>query len=384
MIFVPIEYLRPNMVLAKDIYLHVSTSYNPPLLTKGQPLTEPYIKKIALYNVTGVYIESAFADDIVAGESLDKKLRERAVSDIKTIFKDFKKNKLSLQHAQMEKMMSLAKDLVFDILSKDEYMVDLIELKSYDDYTYHHSLCVSILAIATGISLGLNKSVLDEIALCALMHDIGKMAVPIEIINKPSSLTPEEYDVIKLHPMNAVNFLKEKHLASNSVIAGIEHHHEKYNGTGYPHGIKGDEIPLYARIISVCDVYDALTSNRPYKKQCFPSEAIEYIMGCADVHFDYDIVTAFLKNIAAYPVGTCVALSNGEIAVVVRNHREAILRPIVRLINSDGLGGEKIDLHADPRFASVTIVDKGHTMRTLDYGKLTSSSPAQKEELVRN
>ena len=365
------------MVLARDINLHISTSYNPPLLTRGQALTDAYIRKISLYNVGGVYIESTLPDEIEPREGINQRLKGRALRDIKSIFRDFKTNKYVLGRGQMQRLIGLSKDLVYDILSKDCYITDISGLRGYDDYTYHHSLYVSVLSIATGVSLGFPEGVLHEIALSGLLHDIGKMAIPIEIINKPGSLTEKEFEIIKSHPSNAVEFLRDRNDLSASVISGIEHHHERYSGGGYPHGLKGEQIPLYARILAVCDVYDALTSNRPYKKQSFPSEAIEYMMGAADVQFDYNILVAFLKNVAAYPVGTFVALSNGETGVVIRNHSEAILRPIVRLLDGGGHSGGRIDLLTDPHYANVTIVDRGYKEHRLSLIKL--SAPPREE-----
>jgi len=369
MLFIPTELLRPNMVLAKDINLFITDDFSLPLLRRGQVLNELFIKKIKFHNVTGVYIESEVSEDIIVNDIVNEKLKATVLCDIKKNFNQFKNNRGEVNTYIVDNIAKMAKSLVIDILSNDEILINLIDLKSYDDYTYRHSLCVAILSITTGISLNLNEHMLTEIATSALLHDLGKMTIPIDIINKPDLLTPEEYETVKRHPLVAVEQLKKKNLVSDAVLSGIESHHEKYDGTGYPYGLKGDEIPLYGKILAISDVYDALTSTRSYRRACFPNEAIEYVMGCADVHFDYEILKAFLKNIAAYPVGTFVSLSDGNVAVVVKNLQLNALRPIVRIIYPDGSTSKNIDLSQDISYANVTIVGMGYENPEFSYNR---------------
>lgn len=369
MLFIPTELLRPGMVLAKDINLLITDDFSLPLLRRGQILNELFIKKIKFHNVTGVYIESEVSEDITVKDIISEKLKATVLCDIKKNFNQFKNNRGEVNTYIVDNIAKMAKSLVIDILSNDEILINLIDLKSYDDYTYRHSLCVAILSITTGISLNLSEHMLTEIATSALLHDLGKMTIPIDIINKPDLLTPEEYETVKRHPLIAVEQLKKKHLVSNAVLSGIESHHEKYDGTGYPYGLKGDEIPLYGKILAIADVYDALTSTRSYRRACFPNEAIEYIMGCADVHFDYEILKAFLKNIAAYPVGTFVSLSDGNIAVVVKNTQLNALRPVVRIIYPDGTTSKNINLSNDINYANITIVGMGYENPEFAYNR---------------
>jgi HD-GYP domain-containing protein (c-di-GMP phosphodiesterase class II) len=202
------------------------------------------------------------------------------------------------------------------------------------------------------------------------------MLIPLSIINKPGKLTPEEFDIMKTHPINSINQLQ--YIVSLDVIRGIESHHEKVDGSGYPYGRKGDNIHLYGKILSVCDVYDALTSTRSYRKSCFPGEVIEYIMGCADTHFDYEILCKFLKNIVAYPVGTFVTLSNEKIAVVVKNFADNIMRPVIRIINDDNTIGEDIDLFNDLRYMNITITGMGYGYDKIDYNSITKTNSSVK------
>ena len=383
MLFIPTELLKPNMVLAKDVNLTITDSFSLPLLTKGQTLNNLFIRKIKYHEIIGVYVENEVANDIVPEEVINEKLKAKILVDIKKNFNHFKDKRGELNIHIVENIAKMAKKLVIDILSKEDIIINLIDLKSYDDYTYRHCLCVAILSITMGITLNLNEHMLMEVAMCALLHDLGKMMIPTEITNKPDLLTPEEYDVMKLHPVIAANQLRKLHIVSDAVIRGIECHHEKFDGTGYPYGLKGNEIPLYSKILAVADVYDALTSTRSYRRACFPNEAIEYVMGCVDTHFDYEILKAFLKNIAAYPIGTFVNLSDGNLAIVVKNLQINPLRPVIRIIYPDGTTSKNIDLSQNIKYTNVTIIGMGYENPNFPYNVNNGTSPTDYEEKLR-
>ncbi len=383
MLFIPTELLKPNMVLAKDVNLTITDSFSLPLLTKGQTLNNLFIRKIKYHEIIGVYVENEITNDIVPEEVINEKLKAKILVDIKKNFNHFKDKRGELNIHIVENIAKMAKKLVIEILSKEDIIINLIDLKSYDDYTYRHCLCVTILSITMGITLNLNEHMLTELAMCALLHDLGKMMIPTEITNKPDLLTPEEYDVMKLHPVIAANQLKKLHIVSDAVIRGIECHHEKFDGTGYPHGLKGNEIPLYSKILAVADVYDALTSTRSYRRACFPNEAIEYVMGCVDTHFDYEILKAFLKNIAAYPIGTFVNLSDGNLAIVVKNLQINPLRPVIRIIYPDGTTSKNIDLSQNIKYTNVTIIGMGYENPNFPYNANNGTSPTDYEEKLR-
>ncbi len=383
MLFIPTELLKPNMVIAKDVNLTLTDSLSLPLLTKGQTLNNLFIRKIKFHEIVGVYVEDEIASDIVPEEVINEKIKAKILVDIKKNFNHFKNKRGELNIHIVENIAKMAKKLVLEILSKEEIIINLIDLKSYDDYTYRHSLCVAILSITMGITLELDEYMLRELAMCALLHDLGKMMIPNNIINKPDLLTPEEFEVMKMHPAIAANQLRKLHIVSEAVIKGIECHHERYDGTGYPHGLKGNEIPLYAKILAVADVYDALTSTRSYRRACFPNEAIEYVMGCVDTHFDYDILKAFLKNIAAYPVGTFVNLSDGNLGVVVKNMLINPLRPVIRIIYPDGTTSKNIDLAQNKNYANVTIIGMGYENPNFPYNVNNNPSPTDLEDLKK-
>jgi HD-GYP domain-containing protein (c-di-GMP phosphodiesterase class II) len=199
-----------------------------------------------------------------------------------------------------------------------------------------------VLALATGKGLGLSEEALARLGRCALLHDIGKQLVPADILNKNGKLTEQEFEIIKKHPLLGANNLKGTALVDEELFVSIMSHHEKVDGSGYPYNMKGNEIPLYSKIISVADVYDAITSYRSYRTPMQPLDAFEVIYKDIGNAFDYDIVKAFYSKLEFYPVNTIVELSDNRLATVVQGGGPLKLRPPVRLWGTD----KNIDLSA--------------------------------------
>lgn len=335
MTFVPIDQLREGMMLDRDVYLYEYKTCKVAMLRSGQILTDSYIAKLNELNILGAYIYTNGKEELEELHSpIRHELKEEAISSVQQVFSMFHQTAHQVNINCINQTMEVSKKLVTAMKNNREAKLSIASLKLYDDYTYNHSFGVSILAIAIGLSLGLRTGDLYDLGFCALLHDIGKMDVPIEIIAKPAKLTKEEFTIVKQHPEKGAEFFLKHRLASPRICAGVLTHHEKYDGTGYPRGLSGDQIPLFGRIISVADVYDALTSVRPYRDPSPPSEAIEYIMGGCDNAFDSSIVEAFLKKVSPYPIGSCVKLSSGEIAIVVEQNESHPLRPNVRLFEN--------------------------------------------------
>lgn len=358
MLFITNKYLKPGMILAKDIILYNSSNFNSLLLTKGQVLNNTFINKINYHGIEGAYIESEAFSDIEVDSYINDVLKANTLKTVKDVYYELKMSSGKVHATAIKQLSGIVSTLITEIMYKDDLSYNIIDFKNYDNYTYQHCLNVATLSISTGISLGLSEGALHDLGMAGLLHDIGKMMIPLEILNKPGKLTEDEFDIIKEHPVNAVNLLKD--LVPYSVLSAIQSHHEKFDGTGYPYGISGSNIHFYGRVLAVCDVYDALTSDRSYRMTSFPSEVIEYIMGCADTHFDYEILKSFLQVIVAYPIGTFVRLSNKKIAVVVKNNSENIMRPVVRIINGDGTVGVDVDLLYDNKYMNITITDMAY------------------------
>ena len=371
MLYITKKHLKPGMILAKDIFLYNLSNFSTLLLAKGQVLNNIYINRINYHNIEGAYIESEAFSDINVEPYIDENLKTESLNSIRDTYYEFQLSSGKINDPMIKQMSSIVNNIVKELLYKDNLAYNLIDFKNYDSYTYQHCLNVAVLSISTGISMELSERKLNDIGLAGMLHDIGKMLIPIEILNKPGELTKEEYEIIKTHPVNATKQLRN--MVPYEVLRAIEDHHEKLDGTGYPNGKKDSSISPYSKILSVCDVYDALTSDRPYRKSVFPNEVVEYLMGCADKQFDYRILKHFIKVIVAYPVGTFVKLSNGKLAVVIKNHSENILRPKVRIINNDGTIGEDIDLLFNEDYMNITIVDMGYDYENLGLTSVLKS-----------
>lgn len=380
MLFIPMELALPGMVIAKDIESEISFS-KIPLVIKGQILTESLVRSLLNKQIAGIYVESEVVSDISAVEIISPQVKQRALIDIKKVYDEVDTTN-EIRRENTTKISKVAKSLVLEILSNDDVLIDILDIKGYDDYTYRHSLFVAIYSISIGVMLGYSEDLLVDLAIGSLLHDIGKTEISIDIINKPGKLTEAEYNIIKMHPSLAVKQLRSNKKMTGAILNGIETHHERWDGTGYPFGFKGDEIPVYGRILAVADVYDALTSKRPYRKAWYPNEAIEYLLGCSGIHYDPKMIEAFLKVVVPYPTGTVVELSNGCDAIVISNKNSNRLRPVVRMFNvSDDASFIDIDLMNDRSYYNLTILGLGYKNNKIDYTTLTGQrkTPPEKE-----
>lgn len=354
MFYVPIKHLRPGMVLAKDLpsdMVYIS------LLTVGHELTPETIDKLNSHGIQGAYIESKLENEVFIHELIDPKFKNDMLISIKRQFGEYMSRSM-ISSGMYKSMATMAAGLVTQVVSNDEFFLNMIDIRDYDTYTYSHSMFVGLISVLIGIKMKLPRNCLIDLAMSGLLHDIGKLDIPLTIINKPGKLTDEEYDIIKEHPQKAVNRLRPNKLFSSTVLSGIESHHEKFDGTGYPYGLKGEKIPLYGRIMALADVFDALVSARSYRPGWSSGQAVEYMMGGSGTHYDHNILQIFLSVVAAYPVGTFVKLSTGDLAVVTKNNADQTLRPTVRIIDVDEPElGKEINLANDRKCLNITVID---------------------------
>lgn len=349
--YVSTKHLKPGDKLSNDL----SVSQNRVLLRRGRELSHSIINKLEVLGFQGIYVDDKLSEGIVVSDVISPDLKNAAKAELQALFHNGENNRHSKAKKQMPTIKSIVHNIVDEVVRNREIMINIIDIRAYDDYTYSHSLNVAVLSVVMGTVLGLGKKQLHDLAMGSLLHDTGKMFVKKEILNKPARLTPEEFLEIKTHSERGYQYLCEQlEIPENARIVALQHH-EQFCGNGYPGGLSKDGIHLYGRICCVADVYDALTSDRPYRKSMLPSDAIEYIMSGYGTLFDPKIVEALTKKIAPYPVGTCVRLSTGQTAIVVKNYQETSLRPMVKLIVNGEAVEDYIDLTHDMAALSITI-----------------------------
>lgn len=319
-----VDKVVEGMILAKTIY---STDGNI-LLNAGIVLKRSYISRFKEIGIFEIYVDDEISRDIVLNDVVSDETRFEARINIKNAMESIRYG----NSLDVKPIRNSVSKMIDELMEVKDTMINLQDIKIIDQYTFCHSVNVCVLSLITGISMGYDEEKLKELGIGAMLHDVGKTRIPIEILNKPGGLTDEEFEIIKKHTNIGYEILKKSNMLSTYASYIALTHHERYDGKGYPLGLKGNEVHEFARIVSVADVYDAITSDRVYKRRIKINEAVEYLIGMGDHQFDYNIVRNFIEHVTIYPPGTCVLLNTGDKAIVVDINRKYPNRPIVRIL----------------------------------------------------
>lgn len=307
MIQLELSQLKPGMKLAKDVILPDGRL----LLLSGFAIKPMYIRRLEAFRVEKVYVEEGHFDPIEEFE--EERVYNHAVDTIKYIFSMTKRSRA----ADVTIIKDTVDDIMHSVIENETVMLQLTGIRDIDNYTFLHSVDVCIYSIILGKKLGYGNGPLMSLGMGAILHDIGKCKIPLDILQKPAKLTDEEFYQMKLHTVHGCEIIKHSYHLETKVANIAFQHHEKWDGSGYPMGISANSIDPLARIVALADVYDALTSDRVYKKKELPHIAAEYIKQNSGTLFDPFIVDLFLSSIAVYGDGTLVMLSTGEVGSVI-------------------------------------------------------------------
>lgn len=335
---VNINYVNDSYILARPI---LGPNGNV-LLQAGISLTQKYIERLHTMGIDMLYIQDGALEDVDVRPPISDQTRKFAFQTVTQISNYLEKGQNN--EFKVDTVRTSISRMIEDLLISRDIVGNLSEIRGYDDYTYHHSVNTTVLALIIGLALGLTETKLLELGMGVMMHDVGKIKVPEEILNKVSPLTKEEFDEIKKHTVYGFEILRaNRDLSMPSAHIALQHQ-EKWDGSGYPRGIAGEKIHEYARIAAVADVYEALTSRRVYRKAKEPYEAYEFMIAGSGMHFDPNVIKVFSRSIAIYPNGTGVSLSTGEQGYVVKQNKIFPNRPYIRIFyDSEGQSCQPTD-----------------------------------------
>ncbi len=321
---VSLPFLQAGMIVAKGVY----SSDGLLLLSAGTMLSEGTIPKLENLGVGSVYVCNPLFADLEVPELINIDTRVKTIQALQSVLRHFQKtNELDL-----DPLRGPVRQLVTEIIRNREAMIHLIDLRSFDDYLIAHSVNVCILSLLTAVNMGYNEARLIDLAMGCLLHDIGMTAIPETIRAKVGVLTPEESAIVQTHAETGFGYVRK--VRDLSVLAAhiAFQHHERFDGKGYPRQLRGQEIHEYSRIATVADIFDALISDRPYRKGMLPHEAYEVLMTVGGALVDQDILNVFLSHVAIYPIGSVVRLDSNELAIVIDVLPKMQTRPTVRLL----------------------------------------------------
>ncbi len=324
-----LEHVEVGDILGKPVYDDKCQL----LLAKDVVMTQNYIDRLIKANIQCIFIDDELSEGLEATYIISDTLKIQSVMTVKNAFKDLAERKgTNYNIKSIDSIKQVVDDMMRVIYDNPHTLYCMTELMGTDMYTYNHSAEVAALSMLVAKSMKLNDTFIQKIGVGAILHDIGKMNIPAELLNKVEPLSQEEISLMKDHVVMGYELLKDNDFISPISRQIVLLHHEKLNGSGYPYKLSGDDIPIHVRIVTLCDIFNAISSSRAYKGRINADEALETIRAEAIYELDRDIYYHLLKVVNIYPLGTIVELSNGEIGIIIQENPDAQTRPVVQII----------------------------------------------------
>lgn len=350
------------------------------------------IHKIREAGIKEVYIDTQKGDDIRSGQtedevnaSLERRMLEIAVQDqeagirvslveemprarrlhaeanriVRSLMEDVRLGK----QIELEKVEPMVENVADSVFRNPNALLPMTMLKNHDNYTFEHSVSVCALMVAFSREMELSRDVIVRVAIGALLHDLGKAQIPDEILNKPGKLTDEEFTTMKGHVIHGVRLLSDMSGITSIELEVAGQHHERFDGSGYPYRLLGENISLFGQMAAIIDVYDAISSDRVYHKGLSPTISLKKILEWSEHHFNPVLVQKFIRSVGIYPSGTLVRLDSGRLGVVVQQKEENLLEPLVRVFYNS-----RQNYYIQPEIIDLSK-DRDHVVSCEDYGK---------------
>ncbi len=353
---IPIDMLRPGMKVGLSIY----NNRGDILVQKDVVLTRFYIERLKKHNVPALYIIDDFLPEMGISDMISEKTRVKAIENVRNTLTRLS-NGMSFEAGDENRLKSDIEEIIQQILKNKDMIYDMIDIRCTDESLFGHCVNVAVLSLITGVSMGMGREELRVLGMGAILHDIGKALIPKQILNKPGKLTAAEFEQIKRHSEYGFDILNNKkqriHHLSKLIL---KQHHERFNGCGYPEGLKGKDIHMFSQIVGISDMYDAMTTCKAYRDAIPVNKVYKMLASCGGYLFDYDILTNFLRNIAAYPKGSLVVLKSGEIGIVMETRVGFPLLPKIKIIaDKSGRPVERciVEMSKDPSISIVKVLN---------------------------
>lgn len=341
-----VEELEAGMVVAKPVYNEDGRC----LINQKFELTDKIIERIKLLDYDRLWIADEY--DFVS-DYLSDELKMKAVRAIKSVFTGYTIKKAKFDSKRIDELKDAVEDVVDEIIKNRQCVIQLSNLKNFSNNMYEHAIDVARVSVLIGANMDLKRDQLINLCEAAMLHDIGKTQISPNLLVKDTEFTKQEIEEITKHPKLGYQILKDTGRFCAPIYVPVLQHHERFDGTGYPEGIKGEKINIYARIIKVADVYSTMRSGTQNTRPHSQSEVLEFFYADGSREFDPNVLKVFLAKVPIYEVGQIIRLSNCQKAFVIQNNESALARPIVRVLGEDKTLGEEIDLFKN---CNITIV----------------------------